>query len=692
MTRLITLLALALATMQASAQSLFQQYARQLSGPRSYTCHKLSGKLNIDGRLDEKAWADAAETQPFVDISGYDYPKPKYLTTARMLWDDDYLYVGAMLHDPDIKARLTQRDTIIYHDNDFEVFIDPDGNGMNYFEIETNARGVVFDLMLDRAYRSGGNFMVQWDCPGLQLAVHHLGTINNPSDTDEGWSVEMAIPRQALTMNFDNPLRAGNTWRINFSRVQWLKAGGPEENWVWTPTGRIDMHMPERWGYLHFVDDAPQTSASDTTEPAVGGAPNCPAAVYKLLWAMFYAQQDHYAKHHNYMRSLDQFFLTPLETDSLPADARIEVEATSHTHREAITTAGQTFSVDADGRFQVERVQPRVVKNWLWTKPDTRSLDSWCEWLPQLKECGIAGVMFEGYDADVFRLCHEAGLEAHLWKWTLNRAELLKKHPDWYAVNRKGESCADHPAYVDYYRFLCPRHEGVAEYLAADYKAAAALPYVDGVHLDYVRMPDVVLPVQLWKNYGIEQTQELPAYDFCYCDVCRNLYKAQTGQDPSDMAYPMTSQSWANFRMQGVTEVVRAIATAVKHDHHTISAAVFPGPSLAQRMVRQDWACWPIDAFFPMIYNKFYGEGTAWIGQSVRESVGAVAGRAKVYAGLMFGDIRDDFEAALDQAYDNGADGVSFFDGPDAEHLQRLKLYLKNKGLIAYGQQADTAK
>ena len=117
----------------------------------------------------------------------------------------------------------------------------------------------------------------------------------------------------------------------------------------------------------------------------------------------------------------------------------------------------------------------------------------------------------------------------------MNRRELLDKHPDWYAVNRKGESCHDKPAYVDYYRFLCPNHQGVAEYLAEDYVKEAHKPYVDGVHLDYVRMPDVILPVSLWKNYGIEQKEELPEYDYCYCDVCRELFKAKTGQDPLEL-------------------------------------------------------------------------------------------------------------------------------------------------------------
>lgn len=90
-----------------------------------------------------------------------------YDTKAHLLWDDEYLYISAVLEEPNIVANLTQRDTIIYHDNDFEVFLDPTGDGQNYFEIENNARGVIFDLMLDRAYRSGGNFHIQWDCPGL---------------------------------------------------------------------------------------------------------------------------------------------------------------------------------------------------------------------------------------------------------------------------------------------------------------------------------------------------------------------------------------------------------------------------------------------------------------------------------------------------------------------------------------------
>lgn len=659
------------------AQNLFKKYERFLTEPRSYVCYRAEGKIKIDGKLTEPTWQKAESTAPFVDISGEGFPTPKYETTAKMVWDDEYLYVGAVLREDDIKARLTQRDTIIYYDNDFEVFIDPDGDGHNYFEIENNARGVIFDLMLDKPYRSGGNFMVQWDCPGLKLAVHLDGTLNKSKDKDRYWSVEMAIPHQALTMNFNNPLKAGNYWRINFSRVQWLKAGGSEENWVWSPTGRIDMHMPDRWGFLYFSGNLVGTEQVAFHYPYHMKA-------YNLLWAMFYAQQDHYGKERNYLRATENFFLTDAELKGLPEGADVAVEATANTYRMSVTLPkeGVRYVLNNEGRFSIEKIAPRQVKNWVWTRINkSKSEAENKQWLALLKACGISGVMFEGYDEALFRLCKEAGLEAHYWKWTMNRGELLNVHPDWYAVNRKGESSQDKPAYVNYYRFLCPNHEGVAQYLADDYVKIAHLPYVDGVHLDYVRMPDVVLPVSLWKNYKIEQTSERPEYDYCYCDVCRAKFKEQTGRDPMELKFPMEDQSWINFRLDAVSRVVDQITKAVKADNKAISAAVFPGPSMAKKMVRQDWGNWSLDAYFPMIYNGFYYEGPEWIGRSVKESVQTVNGRAKVYAGLMFPDIKKDFEKALDEAFDNGASGVSFFDGPSEEYLHKFKAYLDKKGL-----------
>ena len=56
----------------------------------------------------------------------------------------------------------------------------------------------------------------------------------------------------------------GHTWRVNFSRVHWLfdiladgyrkvpRESHPEDNWVWTPQDAIDMHRPEKFGYVTF--------------------------------------------------------------------------------------------------------------------------------------------------------------------------------------------------------------------------------------------------------------------------------------------------------------------------------------------------------------------------------------------------------------------------------------------------------
>ncbi|MCH5329894.1 MAG: family 10 glycosylhydrolase [Alistipes sp.] len=672
----ITLFAAAAALICSTlqAQTLTEKYAAQLTEPRTYDCYRTSEKIRIDGKLNEKSWKLARPTEDFIDIRGEEYPLPSKRTSARMLWDDKNLYIGAVIEEDAIVAKLTQRDTIIYHDNDFEIFLDPDGDGINYFEIETNARGVVLDLLLDKPYRSGGSFFIPWNCEGLQLAVSRDGTLNKSSDTDKAWYVEMAIPFDALKRDFKDP-RDYKVWRINFSRVEWLKKEGPEENWVWSPTGRIDMHMPERWGFLRFVDAPAGSNTAAESESLDGEA-------YRLLWTMFYAQLDRKAASNNYLRTAEDFMLTDPETGG----REITVEATADAFKISVAASQPDlrYTVDQNGRFAIEKIEPRTVKNWMWVRPDTSLSDSeYADKFRKVHEAGISAVLFEGYDSRIFRLCKEAGLEAHYWKWTMNRRELLDSHPEWYAVNRNGDSSHDKPAYVEYYRFLCPSHPEVADYLAEDYLHDSNLPYVDGVHLDYIRFPDVILPVSLWQNYGIEQTSEHPEYDYCYCDLCRSKFRQQTGIDPLELKYPMENQSWINFRLDAITRIVHQIAQKVKRNGKFISSAVFPGPSMAKKMVRQDWGNWPLDAYFPMIYNGFYYEGPEWIGRSVAEAVKAVAGRADIYAGLMFPDIKgDDFEKALDAAFDNGASGVSFFDGPDDEYLPKLKEYLDKRGFV----------
>jgi len=238
--------------------------------PRGYVCQRAARAPVIDGRLDEADWSAVPPTEPFVDIEGPARPTPRFETRVKMLWDDRNLYVAASLQEPDVSGFVTARDAVIFHDNDFEVFLDPDGDARTYFEIEINALGTVWDLFLDRAYRDGGNARNEWDAHGLVSAIGVEGTLNVPSDRDRGWSVEMAIPWADLAAHAGRPAppSPGDRWRINFSRVQWRydTAGGryekvrdaatgeplPEDNWVWSPQGIIAMHHPEVWGFLQF--------------------------------------------------------------------------------------------------------------------------------------------------------------------------------------------------------------------------------------------------------------------------------------------------------------------------------------------------------------------------------------------------------------------------------------------------------
>jgi len=226
----------------------------QAQQPKSYECYRAKTPVRVDGRLDDRAWKAAAWTTDFVDIEGSVKPAPRFRTRAKMLWDDEYLYIAAELEEPEIKATLTKHDSVIFHDNDFEVFLKP-GEAPGYFEFEINALNTGWDLYLNKPYREGGKADNSWEIPGLKTAVAIHGTLNDPNDKDHGWTVEMAFPWSAFASRppVAKP-EIGDQWRVNFSRVEW-KVGQPkEDNWVWSPQGLINMHVPEHWGYLHFRD------------------------------------------------------------------------------------------------------------------------------------------------------------------------------------------------------------------------------------------------------------------------------------------------------------------------------------------------------------------------------------------------------------------------------------------------------
>ena len=233
--------------------------------PLCYTVQKAYGDIIIDGHPYEEAWTKAAWTADFVDIEGSLKPLPYLNTRAKMLWSERGLYIAAELEEPRVWATITQRDAVIFHDNDFEVFIDPDGDTHDYYELEINAFNTVWDLLLIKPYRDRDQVAVNsWDIKGLQTAVNIDDISNNPKDRERGWQIEMLLPWESLAecAHMPCPPRDGDYWRMNFSRVQWqsvVQDGRfvkhplfPEMNWVWSPQGLVAMHYPERWGYIFF--------------------------------------------------------------------------------------------------------------------------------------------------------------------------------------------------------------------------------------------------------------------------------------------------------------------------------------------------------------------------------------------------------------------------------------------------------
>ncbi len=238
----------------------------KLPPPKTYRCDRAAGPVEIDGKLDDDAWKNIPWSDDFVDIEGDAKPKPLYRTRMKMTWDDRALYIAAELQEPHIWATLKKHDSYIFHDDpDFEVFLDPDGDSRLYAELEMNALNTTWDLLLTKPYRDGGRAIDAWEIAGLKTAVHIDGTINDPTNNDRKWTIEIEWPWQGLKQisNCDLPPKDGDQWRINFSRVEWdIKIidgkyhrveGRPEHNWVWSPQGEINMHMPERWGYLKFT-------------------------------------------------------------------------------------------------------------------------------------------------------------------------------------------------------------------------------------------------------------------------------------------------------------------------------------------------------------------------------------------------------------------------------------------------------
>ena len=268
--------------------------------PVPYRCLRTRDPIEVDGNLEKNAWRLAPRSPRFVDMVTGD---PGYFDTrAAALWDDEHLYVAFWIEEPFVEARLTERDSLVFNENDVEVFID---GGDCYYEFEINALGTVyevffvwqdsfgpgrrfdlreFDVLSRKALTFGGNYdrnaatfwrgthprgcrwaFLDWDFPGLRSAARVDGRINQRSVVDRGWTVELAFPWAGMKWLANGrplPPREGDIWKIFFGRFEKLESAGveidPHPAWVWSPHGAYDTHMPERWTSVSFSGESVQ--------------------------------------------------------------------------------------------------------------------------------------------------------------------------------------------------------------------------------------------------------------------------------------------------------------------------------------------------------------------------------------------------------------------------------------------------
>jgi hypothetical protein len=231
-----------------------------------------NGSIKLDGKLDEAAWKDAPSTGEFTRTM--DGMKADQKTTAKVLYDDKNLYVAFEMEDKDVWSTLTKNDDKLWTQEAVEMFIDADGDGKTYVELQTNPKGAIFDSYLP-AYRQNQN---DWSS-GMKVAVKVDGTVDVRTDVDKGWVAEMQIPLEAAkgkekTMK-NVPPKLGDMWRVNFFRLD-QPSGRPQVGTAWSPPLVGDFHALDKFGELYFGDDKGQSPGVKVEETKVS-APMAPA-------------------------------------------------------------------------------------------------------------------------------------------------------------------------------------------------------------------------------------------------------------------------------------------------------------------------------------------------------------------------------------------------------------------------------
>jgi hypothetical protein len=221
--------------------------------PKSTIVPRINARVKIDGVLDEQPWQNAARLGSFVRNDTM--TQARVGTEVRLWYDQAALYLGWTCEDYDIQATFSERDSRFWEEEVVEFFVTPAALD-RYFELQWNPLGGTFDAIIANELGADGRsrqFKGDWSytATGMTYAVHVDGSVQNSSDRDQRWTVEVRVP--FVDLNVRTPER-GERWRANFYRFNRDHDGVPEQL-SWSPTVWPGFHQPTRFGYLQFSGD-----------------------------------------------------------------------------------------------------------------------------------------------------------------------------------------------------------------------------------------------------------------------------------------------------------------------------------------------------------------------------------------------------------------------------------------------------
>ncbi|MEL6988022.1 MAG: family 10 glycosylhydrolase, partial [Bacteroidota bacterium] len=289
----------------------------------------------------------------------------------------------------------------------------------------------------------------------------------------------------------------------------------------------------------------------------------------------------------------------------------------------------------------------------------------------RLKDAGIDGVILaasvEEYKK-VLPQVKEFGLEVHAWKWILNRPSkaMTEKLAAWYMMNKKGTSMVQDTMNVPHYKFLCPIIPEVQDFILKEVEEILNIDGIDGLCMDYLRYPDIILPEQLQKRYGFKQDREYSFWDYGYHPEMIKAFVKAHGYNPQDKADPSTDLQWKQFRYDQITNLANLISKKAHAMNKKVSASPYASPALALKHVRQDFTKWDLDYVFPMVYSGFYkDDGPNWIADCVKSTIKGINQKDTKVIPSLFAPTHKESNLNLPDAMlvveDAGADGIAIF-------------------------------